>query len=101
LNPIRRGNNDFLDLCFGVSLFLSEDEGSHPVSGDSALHKDHQSIQPSDPLAPESHTVNVKLYNVSFLWHRQKAKVTVNHESRKNGSHEKNRTDLPPFALGG
>ena len=67
LDAIRREDQELLNLCFGVGLFLSEDQGGHPVPGDSALHKDHQPVRPSDPLAAERDPVNVKLYNVSFV----------------------------------
>jgi len=66
LNPVRRGNKDFLDSCFCVGFFLSKEESSHSVSGDSAVNEDHQPVQPSDPLSAERDAVNVKLNDVSF-----------------------------------
>ena len=67
LDSVRRGIQEFLHLCFGIGLFLSEDQGVHPVPGDSALDKNHQPVHASDSLAAECDAVNGEIENGTFL----------------------------------
>ena len=89
-NSIGRRGKELLDLCLGIGLFLPEDQGSHSVAGDSALHKDHQPVQSSDSLAAKCDAVNLKLYEVSLLWHHQNQEFKSITKARKMESTKEN-----------